>query len=258
MDNEKKQNFRAERHDRFWTGLALLIVGAVLLADKMGVDFPVWLFDWPPLLILAGIVTGLKCNFRNSTWLIMIGVGTVFLVDRIGVGLNFREYLWPILIIVFGLLFVLRPKKRWHRKKGHWDGVSYVNVNPVSPQSPTEDAYATHSGEDVIESVSVFGGVKRVVTSKNFKGGEIICFMGGAEYNFSQADITGPVTIEIIQAFGGTKLIVPPHWEIRSESVAIFAGFEDKRPSQPGAFDPNKILILKGTTIFGGIEIKSY
>jgi hypothetical protein len=82
--------------------------------------------------------------------------------------------------------------------------------------------------------------------------------MGGAEYNLSQADITGPVSIEIIQVFGGTKLVVPPHWEIRTEAVAVFAGIEDKRPAQPGTFDPSKVLILKGTTVFGGIEIRSY
>lgn len=263
MENENKKSFRAERHDRFWTGLALLIVGAVLLADRMGVYFPHWLLDWPPLLILAGLVTGLKCRFQNSSWMIMVGVGLVFLIDRIGAGLDLKEYLWPILIIAFGLMFITRPKKRWRRENRKWDGVSYVNVNPALPSSPSgstnygsNERYA--SGEDEIESVSVFGGVKKVVTSKNFKGGEIICFFGGAEYNMAQADITGPITIEVVQAFGGTKLIVPPHWEIRSEGVAIFAGIEDKRPVQPGAFDPNKVLILKGTTIFGGIEIKSY
>lgn len=263
MENENKKTFRAERHDRFWTGLALLVVGAVLLLDKMGVYFPDWLFDWPPILILIGIVTGLKCRFQNSSWLIMVGIGLVFMIDRIGVGLNLKEYLWPILIIGFGLMFLMRPKKRWRREKGRWDGVSYVNVNPnLPPASTAGDTYTAdsrYSSEaDEIESVSVFGGVKKVVTSKNFKGGEIICFFGGAEYNLTQADIAGPITIEIVQAFGGTKLIVPPHWEIRSEGVAIFGGIEDKRPVQPGAFDPNKILILKGTTIFGGIEIKSY
>jgi len=118
--------------------------------------------------------------------------------------------------------------------------------------------YEYSSGDDVIDSTSIFGGVKKMITSKDFKGGEIVCFMGGAEYNLSQADITGPISIDIMQVFGGTKLIVPPHWEIKTETVAIFAGIEDKRPVQPGAFDPNKILVLKGTTIFGGIEIKSY
>lgn len=261
MNNDNnRQLFRAERHDRFWTGLALLIVGGVLLADRMGVDFPNWLFDWPSILILVGIITGIKCRFQNSSWLIMVLVGGVFLVDKIDDNLDFRQYVWPVLILALGLIFMLRPRKRWRRNKPVWDGVSYVNVDPpgTSPVSSAVGDQEKVSAEDMIESVSIFGGVKKVITSKNFKGGEIICFMGGAEYNLTQADFTGPVSIEIMQAFGGTKLIVPPHWEIRSESVAIFAGIEDKRPPQPGTFDPGKVLIIKGTTIFGGIEIRSY
>ena len=53
--------------------------------------------------------------------------------------------------------------------------------------------------------------------------------------------------------------MVPPNWEVRSESVAVFAGIEDKRNLLPGSrFDPNKVLIIKGTSVFGGIEIKSF
>jgi len=256
MENDNRKKFRAERHDRFWTGLALIIIGGFLLADKMGVDFPRWLFTWPMILIVVGIISGLKCGFRNFSWLVMVAVGGFFLADEMITDMNAKQYFWPVMIIGFGLIFILRPKKKWYRKRERWDGFSKTNVPPVS--GFTTETPPPVPGEDMIDSVSIFGGVKKVITSKNFKGGEIVCFMGGAEYNLSQADITGPITIEIIQAFGGTKLVVPPHWEIRSESIAIFAGIEDKRPAQPGAFDPNKLLILKGTTIFGGIEIKSY
>lgn len=271
-DNNKKV-FRAERRDRFWTGIALLIVGGVLLADKWGVDFPRWLFQWPSIVVLVGLVSGFKSNFRNSSWFIITLVGVIFMADAIDTDLNFREYLWPIVILAFGVMFIMRPRKRWCRNRKAWDGVSYTHVNPSTdaglPASnydasktynPTSGFGAEHeySSADVIESVSIFGGVKKVVTSKNFQGGEVICFMGGAEYNLMQADFTGHIVIEVIQGFGGTKFIIPPHWEVRSEAVAIFAGFEDKRPLQPGAFDPNKVLIIKGTSIFGGIEIKSF
>lgn len=253
MENENKHKFKSERHDRFWTGLALIVVGGFLLADKMGVDFPSWFFTWPMILIVAGIVTGLKCGFRNFSWLIMLGIGGFFLADEVITNMDAKQYLWPVMIIGFGLIFVLRPKKKWYRANEEWNGFGKSNIPPTTGFEPQP----VH-GEDVIESVSIFSGVKKVITSKNFKGGEVVCFMGGAEYNLSQADISGTVAIEIVQVFGGTKLIVPPNWVIRSESVAIFGGIEDKRSMQPGAFDPNKILILKGVTIFGGIEIKSY
>lgn len=248
MENDNRNPNRI--NDRFWTGLILILIGGALLAQKMGFYFPHWFFSWQMLLIIIGIITGIKHRFQNASWLIFIAVGVFFLADEVIDDWNMKPYFWPVMIIGLGLLFILRPKKNFRlNRREKWDGLGYVRTDP-----PEQAA----SSEDMIDSVSVFGGVKKVITSKNFKGGEIICFMGGAEYNLSQADISGPVSIEIIQAFGGTKLVVPPHWEIRTESVAIFAGIEDKRPVQPGIFDPNKILILKGTTIFGGIEIKSY
>jgi predicted membrane protein len=253
MDNEnKKPGLISERHDRFWTGLVLILVGAGLLVQKMGADLPDWLFTWPMILIVIGIITGLKHRFANASWLIMIGIGVFFLWDEMMIDTNLKPYFWPIIIIGVGLIFMLRPKKKWYsdRMKERW--------GRLDDDLHVGTGYETQSSEDVINSTSVFGGVKKVITSKDFKGGEIICFMGGAEYNLSQADITGPVSIEIIQVFGGTKLVVPPHWEIRTEAVAIFAGIEDKRPAQPGTFDPSKVLILKGTTVFGGIEIRSY
>lgn len=256
MDNDNNRKFVEEgRHDRFWTGIALVCIGAVLFTQKMGINYPYWFFDWPMILIFIGVLTGLRHGFRNSSWIILVGIGGLFLVDDIMTDWDIRRYFWPIMIIGLGCLFILRPRRNCTRvrrgRRRFFDpepaSVPYTTVNPAS-----------ESKEDYINSTSIFAGVKKVITSKNFKGGEIICFMGGAEYNLTQADFTGPITIEILQAFGGTKLIVPPHWEIRTESVAIFAGVEDKRPMQPGAFDPNKVLILKGTTIFGGIEIKSY
>jgi len=53
------------------------------------------------------------------------------------------------------------------------------------------------------------------------------------------------------------KIIVPAHWEVRSEVTAMFAGFEDKR-QQPAITNPDKVLILDGTSIFGGIELKNF
>jgi predicted membrane protein len=113
--------------------------------------------------------------------------------------------------------------------------------------------------EDFLNSTTIFGGIKKRYFSKNFKGGKLTCMMGGVEVDLGNCDIQEPVIIEITQVFGGTKLIVPSNWQIRSELVAIAGGVEDKR-YQPvaGIEDDTKLLILKGTTIFGGIDIKSY
>jgi predicted membrane protein len=105
----------------------------------------------------------------------------------------------------------------------------------------------------------VFGGVKKNVVSKNFKGGEINNVFGGSEINLTQADFTGIITLEINNVFGGTKLIVPSHWQLKSEITAVMGGVEDRRNIQPNSgIVPDKILIINGNTFFGGIDIRNY
>ncbi len=58
---------------------------------------------------------------------------------------------------------------------------------------------------DFLDAISVFGGVKKNIMTKNFKGGEIINFMGGSENNLTQADFNGTIKIDTTNIFGGTK-----------------------------------------------------
>jgi hypothetical protein len=156
----------------------------------------------------------------------------------------------------------------WHNK---WDQYynqhpEYTPVTPVTPVTPDPTAEGTYVKNDMREDrsdgnwldvVSIFSNIKKIVYSKKFKGGDVVSIFGGAEVNLTQADFEGKVVIEMVQVFGGAKLIVPPHWQIRSEMVAIFGGIEDKRTPQPN-YDTEKVVILNGTTFFGGIEIRSY
>ena len=61
--------------------------------------------------------------------------------------------------------------------------------------------------------------------------------------------------IEVVNIFGGASLIVPSDWKIKLEMVSIFGGFSDKRH----IIDPNpqKTLIVKGVSVFGGGDIKN-
>jgi predicted membrane protein len=111
---------------------------------------------------------------------------------------------------------------------------------------------------DFLDTTSILGGVKKIVLSKNFKGGDITNFMGGTEINFTQADIQSKVTIDTTNIFGGTKIIVPPTWDVQSDIVAIFGGVDDKRQMLTQTSDPVKTIRLSGICIFGGIEIRSF
>jgi predicted membrane protein len=232
---------RARRiHGNVPAGFILLLVGGVLLARQLGVIFPEWLIRWETLVIAIGLLVGIKSRFQHFGWLIPVGIGTFFLLDDFYP--DMRSFVWPLVIIGIGLLIILRPH---HQKK-----------SLVIADEPMPNDEATLK-EDVLDTVSVLGSTRKIVLSKNFKGGEVVCVFGGAEINLSQADFTGPIKIELVCVFGGAKLIVPANWEIRSETAAILGGIDDKRDNAAIA-NPEKTIILDGTVLFGGIEISSY
>lgn len=238
-----------------WTGLMFLLIGGVLLLRQSGYPFPVWLFTWPSILIAVGLFVGLRHGFRDFSWLIMIIVGFIFLADDIWTGIHIKQYAIPLVIMALGLLFILNPKRtcrgrgRFNRFHGRGEEVQQGD------KTDTEDYDITQ--ETTLDIVSVFSGIKKRVLSKQFKGGEITCVFGGAEINLMNADFTSPITLDLTTIFGGTKLIMPANWELRSEASAIFGGIDDKRPHSTN-FVPDKIIILKGTIMFGGVEVNSY
>jgi len=237
---------------KIFSGVIVVIVGCVLLANKMGAEIPRWIISWEMLLIAIGFYVGAKHSFRNWGWVIPVLIGSVFLVDRIVPDLEFRPYLWPVAIIAAGLYIIVNPK--------NCGGRSWKNSDWRSGMGMSEDRRKRQEdGEDYLDSVSIFGGVEKNIVSKNFKGGEVTTFFGGSSINMTQADIKDRAVLELTQVFGGAQLIIPSNWKLSSEVVSVFGGIEDKRSyNKDQENEPGKTLVLKGTSIFGGIEIKSY
>jgi predicted membrane protein len=226
--------------NRLLTGVFLLAIGILFLLNKMGVNLPWWLFSWQMFLIALGLFLGVKHNFKNPAWIILIAIGSIFLWDDITDGTNIKAFLVPIILISLGLFFIFYPKS-----KNNWEDNEFLG--------------ATTSGEDGVDSVAIFGGIKKIILSKNFKGGNIVSIMGGTDLNLMQADIQGKILIEVVNVMGGTKLIIPSNWDVQSdETVSIFGGLDDKRMITPDGISADKVVVIRGVNIFGGIEIKSY
>lgn len=236
-----------------WTGVLLLLIGVVALLKAALVPLPYWLFTWPVLLIVLGFFVGIRRGFRGISWLIMILIGGAFLADHIYPDFEMRRFTWPAVLIIMGLFFILRPRRRWQCDPDE-------KKNPVSgmPADPVINPEENYSKEDFVNATSVFGGTKRNVISKNFKGGDILSIFGGTELDLTRADLNGTATLELITMFGGTKLIIPSNWTIKSQAAVIFGSIEDKRSVTPTADGTEKILLLKGTVMFGGVDIKNY
>ena len=187
-------------------------------------------------------------------------VGGLFLANQINPLLHLEKYIWPIILISIGIGFILRPRhRRWRQWRGthyksEWKQDTDTTGNPENIGTMPGD----YDRRDFIDITAVFGGVKKNVLSKSFKGGDITSFMSGSEIDLSQADFTGTIKIDVTNIFGGTKLIVPPTWDVQNDITAIFGGVDDKRQITGVAMDHNKVLVLDGTCMFGGIDIRSF
>lgn len=244
MDNQSKKVGNG-----FWVGVSILLFGSLLLLDRMDmVEFPRWLFSWKVLLIAIGLVIGINKKFEGIGWLVLILVGLFFLLDDIpGFPYDFDEYAFPIGIMIVGFFMVSRAL---------WGFGSKTSRKAVWDRQRGDEGQA--SGEDYFNLTTIFGSNKRRIFSKKFKGGEATCIFGGADIDLSQADMEGTVVIDLVQLFGGAKLIVPSNWELKSDMTVILGGVDDKRTMPPQAVSSGKRLVLTGVAMFGGIEIRSY
>lgn len=236
------------RQNSMWTGVFILIIGVVALMRATMADFPGWLFSWQMGLVALGLFIGIRHNFRGGAWLVLLLLGGIFLFRDIYPEFSFK-FIWPVVLIVIGAFVIMRPRHRWK-----WDGTK--STEGASDSFFSEDI--DYSKDDFVDSTSIFGGAKKIVISKNFRGGNIVNIFGGTELDLSQADFKGTAVLELETIFGGTKLLVPSNWAVKSEAATIFGGIEDKRRMQTITEAPEKTLVIRGTVIFGGIDIKSF
>jgi predicted membrane protein len=220
-----------------YTGIVILVIGVIWLLRRMGVYLPYWIFSWETLLIAIGLIIGIDNKFRKPASYILIAVGSVFLINDIfQIEFNIFQYFWPLLVIGVGLTIIFQSR---FRKSRLLFGSNADN------------------GEQ-LDITSVFNGVKRNVNSKSFNGGDIVTIFGGAEINLMQSDFAGQIQIDATVVFGGLKLIVPKNWEVRTEATSIFGGIDDKRQSAVNVLPDDKVLIISGTVLFGGLDIVNY
>jgi predicted membrane protein len=254
-------------------GVILLAVGGILLIKQFDFFFfPNWIFSWPMWIIVWGIYYGAKHNFRKPLWFILVIVGMGFLLDDVFPNFNMSDITWPILLISFGLWIIMRRRgEPAVANNDYWD--KKYQANPYGADKPlanfdTADAETAASEptgsipppseDDYLNATAVFGGVNKTILSKNFRGGDITNVFGGTELDFTQADIHGRVVIDITQLFGGTKIIVPANWHVVPDLAAVFAGVDDKRIKHAQTSTTDKVLVLKGVSLFAGVDIRSY
>lgn len=288
QDNNQKIN---KDSGRVLAGVIILVIGLILLAGQLGMDhiFPRWLFSWPLILCVVGLIIGATSNFKNPASFILIGLGTVFLLQK-NVDFNVWKLVVPAFLTGLGIWLLIDKKETnkgsnrrdpdytrtdyIHKENNPMDSISMKHQDSGSSEDSGLGASSfTHydakdtdesrqrnqstTENDFLNSTAIFSEEKKTIVSKNLQGGEIVNIFGGTDINLIQADLKGPIVIDIFQLFAGTKIIVPPHWTVHSKVVSLFGEVDDRRFIQDTHKDDRKTIYLKGTSIFGGVTIKS-
>jgi Cell wall-active antibiotics response 4TMS YvqF len=285
------RNYRQKRREtgRIWAGLFLLLAGATLILHEEGLIIPDTLYNWHLLVVGIGLFIGAARNFRGAAWIVIMAIGGFGLVQDYNSALHIRAFIWPCVIILVGLIFLFRRRypwedvwgakwherkqewqanqqqrhrneKEWHQAKRDWKRDARKEWRETARDWKDSREFARTEQdiytEDFVDLACSFGSSRKKIISKNFKGGDIVTFMGHTEIDLREADIQGIVRLNVTQIMGSSRIVVPAHWEIRSDVNAVFAGFEDKR-EEAAVYNPDKVLVIVGTSAFGGIEVRT-
>ncbi|WP_425637625.1 LiaF transmembrane domain-containing protein [Algoriphagus yeomjeoni] len=266
-------------------GFIILAVGVLILLRKLDIFYPEWLLSWPMILIAIGVITLVKHEFKSFFGVMMLGMGTFFLLEQeFDFHFGLQRFIFPIALILVGIYLITKKRKeqqvlddiqekiRAKSTSSPTSGEEYKigeeynkgEKSSFSSQASGAKSYSGMSGvsgtsySDSVSIDSIFSGINKRMLTKNFQGGKLTAAFGGIDLDLTQSDFTGMVNLQVDVIFGAIKLVVPPHWDVRVEVTNIAAGVEDKRVYRQSEVDQDKVLVIRGTVFFGGLEIKSY
>ncbi len=214
-------------------GLAVIIVGVVFTLGNLGlIHTRDYLRFWPVLIIALGLAklvdsTGTPGRFAG---VVITLVGGMLLLNNLAV-VRFRIWdYWPLLLVALGISIV-------------W-------------QAFGRDSGITKDPGRTVSTLAVFGGINQVYETQDFRGGELTAILGGCEIDLRPARMqVDEAILQVFAFWGGIELKVPQEWTVICKGIPILGGFEQKTASPPT--DNPKRLIVRGTAIMGGIEIRN-
>jgi LiaI-LiaF-like transmembrane region len=117
---------------------------------------------------------------------------------------------------------------------------------------------ATESVDNTFERSVIFMSFNRRITSQHFRFGKVSAVFGGFHIDSTGAEMEGNQAVLQIEAvFGGGEIRIPPTWRVSVTAHEIAGAIVDETYSRPDAAAPAKVLLIHGTTVFGGVVIKN-
>ncbi|NDV58011.1 LiaI-LiaF-like domain-containing protein [Bacteroides sp. 519] len=230
----------------YWIAAIFIAVGVLLLGKNLNIiSYDVYriFVSWQMLLIVIGVNLLTKKQMVGS--IILIATGVYFLMPKIHFFNDvFANFFWPVVLIITGLLVVTSKKNSMFRNNHrHHHQNSRMNH---------------HTQNGFVNIDNSFSSTQEVVTEDVFKGGIITNSFGSVVLDLRRTTLEpGTTYLDLSISFGGAEIYIPSNWVVKSELQTSLGGYEDSRISGLGPIEVDKILVLRGSVSFSGVEVKS-
>lgn len=258
-------------------------------------NFTIFFDGWWTLFIIVPCFCGLFGKGGGKIGnLIGIAIGLFLLLAAQGVLRG--EKLWALLVAVICVLIgvnLIFPKKKQNvaseKAEAHTDrfdrgrgenvntardaGVERFTDAEVVEEGPlsefgelstettgyageNKESYENVGDTDKIVCSAVFSGRDIRVDNSYFNGADLSALFGGIDMNLKNALIRKNVTIEVKAVFGGIDIIMPADVRVVVDVTPILGGVENGTRTPLGADENTPTVFIKGTCLFGGVEVK--
>lgn len=228
---------------KLFIGALLIIIGSLFLLRSFQIlpfEISHIIFSWRFIFFVIGIIMLIHSD-NKILGIMFTAIGGFLLFPKIFPDIDIDgKLIWGVIIIALGVYVIFRSTgSKFHSKL---------------------EGSAGRINRDYIDDVAIFGGGEKVISSSNFKGGNITAIFGGSEIDLSSCKLAdGNNVLNITALFGGSTIIVPRDWNVLLNVTPLFGGFSNKIRREPNfVIDQSRTLIIKGVAIFGGGEVKSY
>jgi predicted membrane protein len=209
-------------------GAALIVVGGLLLLDQLNIisfDF------WALIFGVFGVLRIVQAQDSSSRlWgFFLVAIGVAFELEHLHYFRIDLSRTWPVFVIAAGLILIWRA---------------------YQPGTESGGILSPH-----LNVFAVLGGGEYRIRAQNFRGGELVAFMGGFDVDLREAEIEGDEAVITVNALmGGGVIRVPERWAVSMRVAAFMGGHSLK--AREGA-QLTKTLIVKGVAVMGGIEVRN-
>ncbi len=151
-----------------------------------------------------------------------------------------------------------------HEAKTKKELLALVADLPVLRDEETRSDVSEYSGSIAINRgqvresdtlIAILSGSDRKGIWRPARRTNIVAFMGGAELDFSRAELPPGVTeVNVFAMMGGVDVFVPPELNVEVHGFPIMGGIDNKSEGTRDGSGP--VLKIKAFVLMGGIDIK--